>query len=164
VEKPTIREACVEDAEVVAELFSEFNAILGADGLPEELAFLPQNVNVTAEQMASRLRAMAGVEIAFVAELDGVAAGLACLRLVPYVGQDAPFAELTQLFVRTRFKRRGVGAALMAAVEQRAIDAGATCVHIVTGRDNEDAQAFYKAEGYAMPGVELAKHFVTGWS
>ena len=160
----TVREACVEDAAVVAELFSEFNTILGADGLPEEQAFLPENTNVSAGQMASRLSAMAGVEIAFVAELGGVPAGLACLRLVPYAGQDAPFAELTQLFVRTRFKRRGAGAALIAAVEQRAVAGGATCVHIVTGRDNLDAQAFYKAQGYAMPGVELEKHFRTGRS
>jgi GNAT superfamily N-acetyltransferase len=155
-----IREACVADAAIVAMLFSEFNAILGADGLPDVEAFLPENVQVTAAQMARRLEAMASVERAFIAVLQGEPAGLACLRLVPYVGQDAPYAELTQLYVRQRFQRRGVGAALIAAVEHRAVGAGATCVHIITGRDNIGAQAFYSAQGYSIPGVELEKHFV----
>ena len=41
-----------------------------------------------------------------------------------------------------------------------ATQAGATCVHIITGAvDNDDAQAFYRAQGYAMPGVEFVKYF-----
>ena len=156
----TIREVSVEDAATVAELFSEFNALLGAGGLTEAEAFLPENANVAPDSMARRLEAMREVEKAWLAEMDGTPAGLICLRLVPYIGQEVPFAEVTQLYVRTGFSRQGIGAALIAVAEHAATQAGATCVHIITGAvDNEDAQAFYRAQGYAMPGVEFVKFF-----
>jgi len=156
----TIREVSTEDAATVAELFSEFNAMLGADGLSDRQAFLPENVNVATNTMARRLEAMREVERVWLAEVDGTPAGLICLRLVPYIGQDAPFAEVTQLYVRQALKRHGIGAALIAMAEHAAMQAGATCVHIITGAvENEDAQAFYKAQGYAMPGVEFVKYF-----
>jgi len=156
----TIREASVEDAATVATLFSEFNGLLGADGLPESEAFLPENANVAVDTMVRRLEAMRKVERVWLAEVDGAPAGLICLRLVPYIGQDAPFAEVTQLYVRQALKRHGIGAALIAVAEHAAVQAGATSVHIITGAvDNDDAQAFYKAQGYAMPGVEFVKYF-----
>jgi GNAT superfamily N-acetyltransferase len=143
----------------MALLFGEFNAILGADGLPESEAFLPENVNVSPDQMARRLQVMAPVEQAFIAWLDEDPGGMACLRLVPYVGQDAPYAELTQLYVRPRFQRRGIGAKLIGEIERCAIEAGATCLAIITGEDNLNAQAFYRAQGYAMPSVVFWKPF-----
>jgi GNAT superfamily N-acetyltransferase len=154
-----IREATAEDAAIVARLFTEFNALLGADGLPDEEAFLPANVQVSAAQMAGRLERILGLEVVLLAEVDDDAAGFAALRLIPYVGQDAPYAELTQLFVREDFQRRGVGAALVGAAEARAIEAGVTCVHIITGAQNSDAQAFYRAQGYSSESVEFEKHF-----
>ena len=153
-----IRKASVADAAAIATLFSEFNAILGADGLPDPDALLPENTNVTPSTMAGRIATMAEVEGAWLAEANGTPAGLMCLRLVPYVGQDVPYAEVTQLYVRAAVKRQGVGAALLATAEDAALQMGATCVHIITGYDNIDAQAFYRAKGYDMPGVEFVKY------
>jgi GNAT superfamily N-acetyltransferase len=155
----SIREAGTEDAEIVAKLFTEFNAILGADGYGDEEAMRPERVLVTAPQMKARLQAIAAIEPTFISALDGEPAGFLCLRLIPYAGQDAPYAEVTQLFVRPTYMRRGIGAALIAEAERRAVAAGATCLHIITGAANLDAQAFYRAMGYAMPGVEFEKHF-----
>jgi GNAT superfamily N-acetyltransferase len=156
----TIREASIEDAATIATLFSEFNALLGADGLPEHEAFLPENANISAESMTRRLEAMRDVEGVWLAEVDGTAAALMCLRLIPYIGQEVPYAELTQLYVREAFQRQGIGAALIAMAEHAAKQAGATCLHILTGaHNNEEAQAFYRAQGYAMPGVEFVKFF-----
>jgi GNAT superfamily N-acetyltransferase len=152
----------VLDAESVAMLFSEFNAILGADGLPADTAYLPEFTQVGERQMAVRLGRIAEVEKVLVALVDEVPAGLSCVRLVPYIGQDVPYAEITQLYVRERFQRRGVGAALVAASEDQARRAGATCMHIITGRDNKSAQAFYASQGYGAPCVEFEKHFPTG--
>ena len=154
----TIREVGPSDAAEVALLFSEFNAILGADGVPDDVAFLREHVIVSAEEMEQRLGAMAGVEQVLVAKLDREPAGLACLRLVPYIGQVVPYAELTQLYVRERFQRQGIGAALIAATEERAAAAGATCVHIITGRNNTAAQAFYRNAGYESGCVEFTKY------
>ena len=155
----TIREAGVRDAGVCARLFSEFNALLGADGLPEEEAHLPQNVNVSREQMISRLESMESVEATLIAETPKEAAGLCCLRLVPYIGQDVPYAEVTQLYIRAQDQRNGIGARLLQAAEAKAQAAGATCVHIITGATNLDAQAFYRAQGYETDMVVFDKYF-----
>jgi ribosomal protein S18 acetylase RimI-like enzyme len=154
----SVRRATAADAAAVAQLFSEFNALLGADGLPDSLAFAPENVKVTAEQMARRLEAVDGIEHTWLAELSGEPSGLACLRLVPYIGQDAPYAELTQLYVRGRFQRLGVGAALTQAVETYAAAAGATCVQIITGNNNGTAQAFYSSAGYESNSMVFTKY------
>jgi GNAT superfamily N-acetyltransferase len=153
----TVRDARIEDAETVATLFSEFNRLLGADGLPAALAFLDANVLVDGPTMMRRLERIVAVEHTLLAESDGQAVGLCCLRLLPYIGQDVPYAEVTQLYVRPQAQRRGVGAALLKTAEQRAASAGATAVHIVTGADNSNAQAFYGAQGYSMPCVEFEK-------
>jgi GNAT superfamily N-acetyltransferase len=157
-----VRQADASDAETIATLFSEFNAILGADGLNEADSMLPENILVSPDQMKLRLQQMADVERAYLASVDEDAAGLACLRLVPYIGQDVPYAELTQMYVRERFQRRGVGAALIAKVEQVAIENGATSVHIITGGDNHGAQAFYRAQGYGSGSVLFSKFFPRG--
>jgi ribosomal protein S18 acetylase RimI-like enzyme len=158
----TIRQAGVGDASVVAELFSEFNALLGADGLHGREAFSPANVIVSTDVMARRLASMVDVETTLLAETAGAAAGLCCLRLVPYIGQDAPYAEVTQLYVRAEHQRRGIGAHLLREAEARAVEAGATCVHIITGSDNHEAQAFYRAQGYASETVVFDKYFAAG--
>jgi ribosomal protein S18 acetylase RimI-like enzyme len=156
----TIREGTIEDAATIATLFSEFNALLGVDGLPEEDAYNPALFEVGAARMARRLAAMAGIEHVLLAEAGGDFAGLCCLRLVPYIGQDVPYAEVTQLYVRPQSQRRGAGAALLRAAEARAEAAGCTCVHIITGRQNVNAQAFYSAQGYRSDDVVFDKYFV----
>jgi ribosomal protein S18 acetylase RimI-like enzyme len=147
------------DAATVAVLFSEFNALLGADGLAGDAAFASGNVHVSTEQMVRRLASMDGIESTLLAETPDGSAGLCCLRLVPYIGQDAPYAEVTQLYVRAAYKRRGIGAALLHQAETIAVEAGATCVHIITGVDNLDAQAFYRARGYLSENVVFDKYF-----
>jgi ribosomal protein S18 acetylase RimI-like enzyme len=154
-----VRQVTESDAAAIAELFTEFNEILGADGLSDDEAFMPQNVHVSPEQIALRLRQVESVEKVLIASIDSEPAGFAALRLVPYIGQDAPYAELTQLYVRERFQRRRVGAALVQAAEALATDAGATCVHIITGHANSAARAFYQSQGYSTQSVEYAKYF-----
>lgn len=155
----SIRPATLQDAASVAALFSEFNALLGVDGLPEEESYNPDLLQVSESQMARRMHGMMGIERVFLAEAEDDFAGLCCLRLVPYIGQDVPYAEVTQLYVRHRFQRTGVGAALLRAAEERAKFAGATCVHIITGRNNVNAQGFYTAQGYRSDNVVFDKYF-----
>ncbi len=155
----SIRDATPDDADVVALLYSEFNALLGVDGLPESEAYAPALVHVNGSRMARRMQNMAGIETVLLAETRDGCAGLCCLRLVPYIGQDEPYAEVTQLYVRPGFQRQGVGAALLGAAEARAMAAGATCVHIITGRKNDGAQAFYTAQGYRSDDVVFDKYF-----
>ena len=155
----SIRTATLQDAAVVAALFSEFNALLGVDGLPEEDSYDPDLMQVTESQMMRRLDGMMGIERVFLAEAGGDYVGLCCLRLVPYIGQDVPYAEVTQLYVRPRFQRQGAGSKLLEAAEERARLAGCTCVHIITGRNNVGAQAFYAAQGYRSDDIVFDKYF-----
>jgi ribosomal protein S18 acetylase RimI-like enzyme len=129
------RIATADDAAALAQLITAFN--IPYPGIP-----------VTTAQAAARLAACQGFETTVLAEIDGQVAGFACLRLVPYMSGDEPYAELTDLFVAEGFRRRGVARALMAHIEQMASAGGASEVILLTGHDNDGAQAFYRALGY----------------
>jgi GNAT superfamily N-acetyltransferase len=156
-----VRQATLEDAAVLALLLSELNQVVGAMGWPEPQCFAPENAIVTAEAMRARLVRAQGIETVFVAEAGAEPAGFTALRLVPYLDQDSPYAEVTQMYVVADYRRRGVGAALIEAAESRAREAGATCVHIMTGLDNSHARAFYAAAGYAETCVMVERWFET---
>ncbi|MFI5924468.1 GNAT family N-acetyltransferase [Micromonospora sp. NPDC051543] len=69
-------------------------------------------------------------------------AGCAGLRWRP------EFAELTRVFVRPAHRGTGGGAALLAAVEARALSAGADRIRLDTRSDLVEARALYARHGY----------------
>ena len=93
----------------------------------------------------------------FLAEAGGRLVGFASLRLVPYLSDDVPLAELTELYVDTSYRRRGIGRALVARVEALAHERGATSLHLLTGLRNAEAQAFYRALGFSDLALAMAK-------
>ena len=109
----------------------------------------------SAAQIAARMVACAEIEIALVAELDGQVGGFACVRVVPCVLYAEPYAELTELYVEPKFRRRGVGRALLAYADQLAYARGADDLIILTGVGNAAAQALYRAAGYDTYAVAL---------
>jgi ribosomal protein S18 acetylase RimI-like enzyme len=137
-----IRDLREEDAGALARLTTEFTG-----------------VETTPEEMRERLRRSRGVEHPILAELQGEAAGFASLRLTPYLGEEAPYAEVSEMFVSGRFRRQGVGRALMAELERRARAAGATSLNVLTAPDNEQALALYRAMGFEVFSVALQKWF-----
>ncbi len=60
--------------------------------------------------------------------------------------------ELKNLNVRTAFRGRGVGTALVAAAEERATGRGSLAIGV--GIDNPRARALYERLGYAPTGRE----------
>jgi ribosomal-protein-alanine N-acetyltransferase len=127
-----IRQATPDDAPELARLLDQF------DGL-----------GATPAQVAARLRACRGVLTTFLGELDGRPVGFACLRLVPHLQGDEPYAELTDLYVEAPSRRRGVARALLARVGAAARAAGAREVVLITDFANAGARAAYRASGYA---------------
>jgi len=101
-----------------------------------------------AEVMAQRLADPRQVEIALVAESAGQVIGFAGLRRIPSLFYVQTFAELTELFVEEPYRRQGIGQALIAVAEQLAIQSGARELLVLTGKDNEEAQALYRSQGY----------------
>jgi ribosomal protein S18 acetylase RimI-like enzyme len=128
----TVRQATPDDATALAGLLDLF------DGMA-----------ATPEQVARRMLACQSVLTTFIGEMDGRPVGFACLRLVPHLQGDEPYAELTDITVDAPFRRHGVARALIARVETAAQEAGVSEVVIITGFDNEGAQAVYRAVGYA---------------
>lgn len=106
-------------------------------------------VHMSPARMANRIAACRNIETAILAWEGDEAIGFACLRLMPWLCYDVLYAELTELFVLEPFRRHGVARALVAYAERLARDAGAEELRLLTGRDNDDALAFYQALGYA---------------
>ncbi len=114
-------------------------------------------MGATPEQVAARMLACQDVLTTFIGEVDGQPVGFACLRLVPHLQGDEPYAELTDIYVDAPFRRRGVARALVAHLEAAARAAGASEVVIITGFDNEGAQAAYRASGYVHWALAMRK-------
>ena len=142
MEQVTVRQATPDDAVELAGLLDRFD---GAGATPE--------------QVAARLRACSHVLTTCIAEVERTIAGFACLRLVPHLQGDAPYAELTDLYVDPPYRRRGVARALMTEVETVAAAAGADEIVVITGFDNDGAQDAYHAQGYARWAQAMRKCF-----
>ncbi len=138
----TVRRATPDDATELARMLDLF------DGM-----------GATPAQVAARMRACQDVLTTFIGELDGRPVGFACLRLVPHLQGDEPYAELTDIYVDAPVRRQGVGRALVAQIEAAARAAGAGELVIITGFDNEGAQAAYRASGYANWALAMQKRF-----
>jgi ribosomal protein S18 acetylase RimI-like enzyme len=153
-----IRVASLADAADVALLLTELNETVGAVGYAPDQEKLLENTYVSVAQAESRLRGVEGIETVLLAFIDGEPAGFTSLRIIPYLDQDTPYAEVTQLHVRPQFRRQGLASQLIEEAERRARDAGGTAVHILCAVDNLDGQAFYRATGYEVVCVEFDKY------
>ena len=138
----TVRQATPADATDLARMLDLFD-----------------RMGATPVQVAARMLACQHVLTTFIGEVGGRPVGFACLRLVPHVQGDEPYAELTDIYVDAPFRRQGVARALVAQVEAAARAAGASEVVLVTGFDNEGAQAAYRASGYADWALAMRKRF-----
>lgn len=136
----TLRLATPDDAPVLAPLLDHFD-----------------HAGATPEQVAARMRACQNVLTIFLGEFDGEPVGFACLRLVPHVQGDEPYAELTDIFVEPPFRRRGVARALLTHIEAAAQAAGASEIVLITGFENEHAQFAYRAAGYTDWALAMKK-------
>ena len=138
----TVRRATLADATELARMLDLFD-----------------QMGATPEQVAVRMAACQSVLTTYLGEIDGQPAGFACLRLVPHIQGDEPYAELTDIYVDATYRRQGLARALIARLEEAARTAGATELLIITGCDNEDAQAAYRAAGYANWALAMRKRF-----
>jgi len=86
-----------------------------------------------------------------VAELDGEVVGMA--HLAPSEAANATHrAEVQRVAVAAAARGRGVGRALMAAVEDEARRRGLSLLWLTTHED-ADAEAFYRSVGYTRLGA-----------
>jgi GNAT superfamily N-acetyltransferase len=88
-----------------------------------------------------------------VAEVDSIPVGFATvLTRVPFESLDDPpgeFALVSDLFVDDRFRRQGVGVALLAEAERLALSAGAQELRINALAGNPVAAGLYERAGFS---------------
>jgi GNAT superfamily N-acetyltransferase len=136
----TVREATPDDATELARMLDLFD-----------------HIGATPEQVVGRMLACESMLTTYLGEMDGQPVGFACLRLVPHIQGDEPYAELTDIYVDESFRRQGAARALIARVEEAAQAAGASDVVIITDFANEVARAAYRAAGYADWALAMRK-------
>ena len=76
--------------------------------------------------------------------VDGPAA-IAAFGIMSYLDEDA---HLLLFAVRAAQRRRGIGSAVLAWLEEVACAAGATSIRVEARRDNVAARSFYNEHGY----------------
>ncbi len=128
------------------------------DELAEPLSLLEEslrNGEPVPPPLAGRLaRAVEGGDLEVLAAWsDGRVVGVAVLSLRPNVSLGALFASIEDFYVRPEVRRRGVGRALLGAMEDLCKERGVSYVEVQT---DGEAASFYEALGYEPePGVRV---------
>lgn len=126
-----IRPARPEDASALYAMNTVFNGETG----------------VTVEQIRHRL--LSCPEIVLIAECSGTPAGFCCAQIHHSFCYAAPVAEVTEMFVKPTFRRRGCAAALLSALEEDLRTRfGVDELHLLTGMSNAAALAAYEKAGF----------------
>jgi GNAT superfamily N-acetyltransferase len=131
----TIRDARAADASAIALLLGQLGYPTGPSAVEERL---------------ERLR-IVGDRI-FVADVDGRAVGLAHLQVAPALELDRPAAKIGALVVDDAHRGRGIGRALVGALEDEARMRGCGVLFLTTSERREDAHAFYERVGLEQTG------------
>lgn len=97
--------------------------------------------------------------VVLVADDGGHVAGTADLLIVPNLTRDArSWMQIENVVVALRFRRRGIGRALMDAAEQQARDADCYKIQLLSARHRDDAHQFYAALGYEARAEGLRRY------
>lgn len=89
-------------------------------------------------------------KVLIIAELDGRVVGTGQL-IMESRANAVHRAEVSKILVHSDTRRRGVGRALMQALERVALERGRTLLHLDT-RAGDHSEALYKAMGYTLIG------------
>jgi len=149
-----IQRAGVGDADAIIPLMAAFNA-------EEGIAWRP-------EPMGSALRRLlAEPNLGFVVLARDRASGAVVGYGLATFGYDLEFAGvdafITELFVDSSLRKRGVGVALLDALVTQLRTCGAKAVHLMVRPENERARALYEGRGFgATPRVMLTKRLDAG--
>jgi ribosomal protein S18 acetylase RimI-like enzyme len=133
---PAIRQAALADLDALAPLFDAYRQFYGQPGdLPRANTFLRERM----ERRESTL---------LLARRDGDAAGFVQLYPLFSSVRTARLWLLNDLYVAAHARRSGVARALLDAAARFAREDGARGIMLETGRDNDAAQALYRAAGW----------------
>ena len=136
----TIRDARPDDAEAIARLLTQLGYPSDAGAVDERL----ERLQVVGDRVV-------------VAEVDGVVVGLAHLQVTPALERERPAAKLGALIVDEEQRGRGVGRALVEAIEVEARRRGCELLFLTTAERRDDAHAFYERVGLEHTGRRYSR-------
>ncbi len=142
-----VRIALQKEASMIAEISREtfketFTASNTASNMDKFLA-----EQFTREQIMSEVGAPGNIFL--LAEWDNLISGYAFLKEAYYAGMDPITSlEISRIYVRSPFIRKGVGRALMESIIQRATTMGKTCLWLAVWEHNPLAIEFYTRFGF----------------
>jgi len=133
----TIRPASITDVPL---LFGMLQASAQDQGFPESLSVTPEDLRQDGFGEQPRFYSL-------VAEVDGVAAGMALYYFdySTWVSRNGIYLE--DLYVDPQFRRHGVARALMRSLAQAARERGCRRLHWLVHRENRSAIDFYRSAG-----------------
>lgn len=131
-----IRKAGVSDAAAVAGLLHRFNT---------EFETPSPGPSVLAARLERLLRGDEGVFALLAGE---PAVGVALVSVRPNVWFDGPVTLLDELYVVPGQRNRGIGTALLRAVEDESRKRGSLLLEINIDGEDTDARRFYERHGY----------------
>jgi GNAT superfamily N-acetyltransferase len=137
----TVRRATTADAAALVPLLGELG--------------YPSSPTAVARRLAELLAAPANCVL--VAESEAVVAGVAAMHLMPLLNRDGMVGWITAMVVSEEKRGRGVGAALLRALERFALEQGVSRVLVSSAENRAGAHRFYEREGYAYTGRRFAK-------
>jgi GNAT superfamily N-acetyltransferase len=136
-----IREAGAGDVEALAGLMSELGYPSSPESMRERFARISEHPAYHT----------------LVAEDAGLVIGMAGLETGHYYEVDGGYARISAFVVAARYRRLGVGTALIQAAEHRARREGADDIFLNSGKHRSHAHSFYEDSGYEITGYRLSK-------
>jgi GNAT superfamily N-acetyltransferase len=133
----TIRPCCPDDAETLVNLIHELAVY----------EHLEQFANATPEAMRTHLFGPRAAAEAFLAEVDGEPAGFALFFATFSTFRGQPGLYLEDIFVRSEYRGRGIGKALLATVARLAVERGCGRLEWSVLDWNTPAIGFYQSLG-----------------
>ncbi len=117
------------------------------------------DVPVTLETLCEIYSAMAEDDryCTFVAEVDGIVAGLITAVHTLAIGHPGGYVKMNGLGVLPEYRNRGIGRMLLEEVERFAIEKGAPYIGLASGIRRTDAHRFYEHLGYRKTSYWLRK-------
>jgi ribosomal protein S18 acetylase RimI-like enzyme len=136
----SVRPAGAEDVNVLCEMMDAFNRLEGIAWIRDK-----------GEPALRRLLADPRLGRVGLVERDGRAVGYYVLTWGYDLEWAGPDAFLTELYLEPAARGQGLGARVLAAIEEAARAHGAGALHLMVRDDNERAARLYARAGYVSP-------------
>ena len=98
-------------------------------------------------------------ELIYIARYNNEAVGFICGQLYSSICYTSKQGEITELYVKEAFRRKGIATMLMKHLENEFINKDVLEITVITGLKNNNAQRLYEKCGYSHKRMALIKSF-----